>query len=246
MRNLSSLELRPHFLIADDHAMFAEALRIYLEKSYTVAGVVLDGRAMVDFAVRLKPDVIIVDVGMPLLNGLDAARRTREQVPNVKFIFLTMQDDPNLAAAALELGTIAFVLKHSAGPELLKAVDHVLRGHSYLTPKLRSVDWVQTKARARQFSTEMTSRQRDVVQMLAEGRPMKEIAGRLDLSEKTVEFHKHHIMEAFNLKSNADLVLFAVRRRLISVNIEPRISMEAARSTGQFSRLPVRASRFLQ
>jgi DNA-binding NarL/FixJ family response regulator len=221
--------------------MFADALRIYLEKSYTVVGVVLNGRAMVDFAVLLKPDVIIVDVGMPLLNGLDAARRVREQVPNVRFIFLTMQDDPNLAVAALELGAIAFVLKHSAGPELMKAIDHVLHGQSYLTSRLRSVDWVQSKARARQPTMEMTSRQRDVVQMLAEGRPMKEIAGLLDLSEKTVEFHKHHIMEAFNLKSNADLVLFAVRRRLISVNIEPCMRVEAARSTGQFSRLPARA-----
>ena len=240
MRKPFSLDSRPRFLIADDHAMFAEALRVYLEKTYAVVGVVLDGRAMVDAAVRLKPDVIIVDVGMPLLNGLDAARRTREQVPNVRFIFLTMQDDPNLAAAALELGAIAFVLKHSAGPELLKAIDHVLRGQSYLTPKLRALDWVQNTARARQFSTELTSRQKDVVQMLAEGRPMKEIAGLLNLSEKTVEFHKHHIMEAFNLRSNADLVLFAVRRRLISVNIEPCISM-AARSTGQISRLHVRA-----
>ncbi len=241
MRSVSSLDRRPQFLIADDHAIFADALRIYLGKTYTVVGVVLDGRAMVDAAVRLKPDVIIVDVGMPLLNGLDAARRVSAQVPDVKFIFLTMQDDPNLAAAALELGAIAFVLKHSAGPELLKAIDHVLRGHSYLTPKLRAQDWVQNKARARQFSTELTSRQKDVVQMLAEGRPMKEIAGLLNLSEKTVEFHKHHIMEAFNLKSNADLVLFAVRRRLISVNIEPRICMEAAGGTGQNSRLNARA-----
>jgi DNA-binding NarL/FixJ family response regulator len=241
MRKQTSLELHPHFLIADDHAMFAESLRAYLEKTYSVVGVVLDGRAMVDVAVRLKPNVIIVDVGMPLLNGLDAARRTKEQLPNVKFIFLTMQDDPNLAAAALELGAIAFVLKHSAGSELMKAIDHVLHGHSYVTPKLRSVDWVQSRARARQFSLEMTSRQRDVVQMLAEGRPMKEIAGQLGLSEKTVEFHKHHIMDAFNLKSNAELVLFALRRGLISVNIQPSVSLEAVRSTGQISRLQVRA-----
>jgi DNA-binding NarL/FixJ family response regulator len=241
MSSVSSLDRRPHFLIADDHAMFAESLRAYLEKTYSVVGVVLDGRAMVDVAVRLKPDVIIVDVGMPLLNGLDAARRTKEQVPNVKFIFLTMQDDPNLAAAALELGAIAFVLKHSAGSELMKAIDHVLRGQPYVTPKLRSVDWVQSRARARQFSMEMTSRQKNVVQMLAEGRPMKEIAGQLGLSEKTVEFHKHHIMDAFNLKSNAELVLFALRRGLISVNIQPRVSAEAARRAGQLPRLGARA-----
>lgn len=242
MGNVAAPDLRPRFLIADDHAMFAEALRVYLEKTYPVVGVVLDGRAMVDAAVRLRPDVIVVDVGMPLLNGLDAARRAREQVPDVRFIFLTMQDDPNLAAAALELGAIAFVLKHSAGPELLKAIDHVLRGQPYLTPKMRSVDWVQTKARARQFSREMTSRQKDVVQMLAEGRSLKEIAGLLDLSEKTVEFHKHHIMDIFNLKSNADLVLFAVKRGLVSVNFEPGLRFAAARSRdNNFSRLHFRA-----
>jgi len=213
---------RPRFLIADDHAIFTEALRTYLEKTYTVEGIASNGRAMVEEAVRLRPDVIIVDVGMPLLNGLDAARRVKEQVPGTKFVFLTMRDDPNLAAAALELGPVAFVLKHSAGTELLKAIDHVLRDKPYLTPKLRAVDWVETRARARQFSREMTSRQRDVVQMLAEGRSMKEIAALLELSEKTVEFHKHHIMGAFNLKSNADLVLFALKHGLISVEVEPR------------------------
>jgi DNA-binding NarL/FixJ family response regulator len=209
--------LRPRFLIADDHAMFAETLSAYLGKMYPVVAVVSDGRAMVREAIRISPDVIVVDVGMPLLNGLDAARRIKAQAPEVKFIFLTMQDDPNLAAAALELGPIAFVLKHSGGLELLKAIEHVLRGRPYLTPKLRAEDWVTTKARARQFSKELTQRQREIVQMFAEGHSMKEIAGLLDLSEKTVEFHKHHIMESFNLKSNAELVLFALKHRLISV-----------------------------
>ncbi len=168
---------------------------------------------------RLRPDVIVVDVGMPLLNGLDAARKVKEQLRNTKFVFLTMRDDPNLAAAAaLELGPIGFVLKHSSGQELLKAVDYVLHGKPYLTPKLRAEDWVATKARARQFSTVMTPRQRSIVQLLAEGRTSKEIAGVLDISEKTVEFHKHHIREAFNLRSNADLVLFALKEGLISTN----------------------------
>jgi DNA-binding NarL/FixJ family response regulator len=153
---------------------------------------------------------------MPLLNGLDAARRIKDLAPKIKFIFLTMRDDPNLAAAALELGPVAFVLKHSAGPELLEAINEVMRGHSYLTPKLRATDWVEAKARVRQFSKEMTPRQRDIVQLFAEGRPMKEIAGFLQLSEKTVEFHKHHIMVAFNLKNNADLVLFALSQGLIA------------------------------
>jgi DNA-binding NarL/FixJ family response regulator len=162
-----------------------------------------------------------VDFAMPLLNGLDAARRIRELVPNAKFVFLTMHDDANLAAAALELGRVAFVLKRSGGQELVKAIEETLHGRSYLTPKLRAQDWVVAKARARQFSKELTQRQRDFVQLFAEGRPMKEIAAVLNLSEKTVEFHKHHIMVKFNLKSNADLVLFALKHGLIAVDPEP-------------------------
>jgi len=222
----------PVFLIADDHAIFGEALCMYLDKKYSVVGVVLNGRDMVREALRLRPDVILVDIGMPLLNGLDAARRIKEQIPSVKFIFLTMRDDPNLAAAALELGPIAFVLKHSGGQELLTAIDHVLHGKAYVTPKLRAEDWVATRARARQFSKELTTRQRDIVQLLAEGRAIKEIAGLLNLSEKTVEFHKHHIMESFHLRSNADLVLFALKHGLISINPEPGLRARAAHGRG--------------
>jgi len=191
MQSVSARSIGPRFLIADDHAMFAETLRAYLEKTYTVLGVVLDGRAMVAEAMRLRPDVILVDVGMPLLNGLDAAREIKKQVPNIKFVFLTMRDEPNLAAAALKLGPIGFVLKHSAGQELLKAIDQVLHHKPYLTPKLRAEDWVATKVRARQYSKELTTRQKGIVQLIAEGRSMKEIAGILEVSEKTVEFHKH-------------------------------------------------------
>lgn len=211
----------PRILIADDHAIFTEALRVYLEKTFAVIRVVADGRAMLQEAIRLAPDVIVADVAMPLLNGLDAARRIREINPNVRFVFLTMLDNANLAAAALELGRVAFVLKCCGGLELLKAIKEILQGRSYITPTLRAEDWVAAKVRAHQFSKELTERQRDVVQLFAEGRPIKEIAGILDLSEKTVEFHKHHIMEAFNLKSNAALVLFALKRGLISVDCEP-------------------------
>jgi DNA-binding NarL/FixJ family response regulator len=220
---------RTSILIADDHAIFADALRVYLqEKTFAVIGAVADGRALLAEAIRLKPDVIIVDFAMPLLNGLDAARRIREQVPNARFVFLTMHDDANLAAATLELGRVGFVLKQSGGLELLKAIEEILHGRSYLTPKLRAGDWVAAKARARQFSKELTKRQCDIVQMFGEGRPMKEIARVLELSEKTVEFHKHHIMEAFNLKSNADLVLFALKRGLITVNPEPHLRVLAS------------------
>ena len=215
------METRPQILIADDHVVFADSLRLLLEKHYAVVGTVDDGRALITEALRLKPDVIVVDIGMPLLNGLDAAQRVRKQLPKVKLVFLTMQDNPNLAAAALELGSAAFVLKQSAGSELLMAIDQVMHGKSYVTPKLRPDDWVVQKTRARQYSKHLTPRQRDIVQMCAEGRPIKEIAGHLSLSEKTVEFHKHRIMEIFNLQSNADLVLFALKEGLISLNPDP-------------------------
>jgi DNA-binding NarL/FixJ family response regulator len=204
-------------LIADDHAIFAESLRLLLEKSYAVVGIVTDGRALVSEAARLKPDVVVVDIGMPLLNGLDAARRVREHAPKIKIVFLTMKDDPNLAAAALELGSVGFVLKSSAARELRTAIDHVLRNESYLVPQLRAEDWVARKARAQQFSKALTSRQRDVIQLFAEGYPIKQIADQLNLSQKTIEFHKHHIMQSFNLKSNAELVLFALKHDLITM-----------------------------
>jgi len=230
--SVSTDRSRPRFLIADDHVIFAQALKVFLEQTYPVVGVVSDGRALIETALDLNPDVIVVDVAMPVLNGLDAARRIKEQAPNIKFIFLTMRDDPNLAAAALELGPIGFVLKHSAGPELLEAIDHVLHGKPYLTPKLRAEDWVAAKARARQFTKELTPRQKDIVQLFGEGRGIKQIAGVLALSEKAVEFHKHHIMEAFNIKNNAELVLFALKQGLISVEPEPPEHARAARSRG--------------
>jgi DNA-binding NarL/FixJ family response regulator len=227
MEAVSTDRARPRFLIADDHAIVAESLRVFLERTYPVVGVVVDGRAMIEAALRLRPEVIIVDVAMPVLNGLDAARRIKEDAPNVKFIFLTMQADPNLAAAALELGPIGFVLKHAAGTELLKAIDHVLHGKAYLSPQMRSNDWVSTRARARQFAKELSHRQREIVQLYAEGRSIKEIAGLLNLSEKTVEFHKHHIIEAFHLKSNAGLILYALKHGLVFADPEPSARVSA-------------------
>ena len=223
METASKNRLLRRLLIADDHAIFAEALKAYLERTYPVVGIVSDGRALIGEAIRLRPEVIVADVAMPILNGLDAARRIQELAPQIKFVFLTMQVDPNLAAAALELGPIGFVLKHSTGAELLTAIDHVLRGKPYLTRQLQADDWFATQARARQFTKELTQRQREIVQLFAEGRAMKEIAGLLDLSEKTVEFHKHHVMVSFNIKNNAQLILFALKHGLISVDPEPSV-----------------------
>jgi DNA-binding NarL/FixJ family response regulator len=219
---------RPRVLIADDHEIVAEALRVYLGKTFDVIGLVADGRAMLEQSIRLQPNIVVADISMPLLNGLDAARRIREQAPHVKFVFLTMLDDLNLAAAALELGSVAFVLKCSGGLELLKGIEQILHGRPYLSPKLKVGDWAAAKIRARRFSKDLTNRQRDIVQLFAEGRPMKEIAAILSLSEKTVEFHKRHIMETFDIRNNADLVLFGLKHGLIAVNPESFTSAAGA------------------
>lgn len=211
---------RSRILIADDHVLVAEMLRLLLEKTHTVVGTVSDGRSLMSSIVKLEPDLIVLDIGMPLLNGLDAARQIREEFPKIKLVFLTMQEDANLAAAALQLGPIAFVLKHSAASELFEAIEHVLRGACYVTPKLRS-DVGLAKQRARQLSNQLNARQREVLQLWAEGYSIKEIAWRLHLSDKTVEFHKHQIMRAHNLKSNAELVLFALDQGLIMRNPMP-------------------------
>lgn len=203
-------------LVADDHAVVIEGILSILEGSHEVVGVAKDGRELLEKAALLKPDVVIADVNMPLLNGFDAAKGVRKVLPNVKLVFLTMSDDRNLAAAALNLGPVGYVLKNTPASELLKAISETVRGRSYVTPKLRPENWAVQKERAEQFSQELTPRQREVVQLLAEGRPMKEVASILNVSEKTVNFHKYHVMKVFDLRNNADLVLFALKEGLIS------------------------------
>lgn len=206
---------RTRILLADDHAMVVEGLRALLQNTYEIVGVAADGRAMLEVACKLHPDVIVVDVSMPSLNGLDAAERLKTLLPDVKLVFLTMQDNSNLAAAALRLGAVGYVLKHSAASELMTAISAVLEGKSYVTPKLRPENWAVREARAQQYSKELTPRQRDVLQLLAEGRGMKEIAAILEVSNRTIMYHKYHIMQEFNLKNNADIVLFAIKQHLI-------------------------------
>ena len=216
MQELERSSNRLRVLIADDHSVVAEGLRSLLEKKYDVIGIVRDGRELLVQAPELKPDVIVLDIGMHVLNGLDEAERLKSRLPQVKLVFLTMNDDPNLAAAALNLGAVGYVLKHGAASELLTAVSEVLQGRAYIAAKLRSENPVVRHGRARQFSKALTPRQRDVLQLLAEGRPMKEVAYILKVSEKTVMFHKYHLMHVFHLKNNAELVLFALKHHLIS------------------------------
>ena len=216
MPDLLNETKRPRVLIADDHSIVAEGISSLLRKHCDVVGIVLDGRELLVEAMKLKPDVIVLDIAMPLLNGLDAADRLKSLLPAAKIVFLTMSDDPNLAAAALSLGRVGYVLKHAAASELQRAISDVLTGKSYVTPKLRPENSVVQENRARQHSKGLTPRQQEVLQLLAEGRPMKEVADILKISEKTVMFHKYHIMESFGLKNNAELVMFALKHHLIS------------------------------
>lgn len=203
MRDRNTSTKRPRVLIADDHSTVAEGLRSLLAKSCEVIGLIQDGRQLLLEAPTLKPDVIVLDISMPLLNGLNAAQRLKQSLPGTKFVFLTTQDDANLAAAALGLGAVGYVLKHAARSELLKAISDVLQGSSYVTPKLRSENWASRETHAEQFSKQFSPRQQKVLQLLTEGRPLKEIADILKVSEKTVMFHKYRIMELLNLKNNA-------------------------------------------
>jgi len=206
---------RPRILIADDHAVFTEALRLFLEKSYDVVGFAQDGRELLEKAPFLNPDLVILDIGMPMLNGVDAARRLLQLIPKVKIVFMTMYEDANLVAAACSVGKVGFVLKHSHPSELLSAIEAVLKNQSYASSKIRRTDWKDQADRARHFGAELTPRQAEIVQLLAEGRAPKEIAALLNVSLKTVMFHKYHVMDIFNLKSNADVVLFALKKGLI-------------------------------
>jgi DNA-binding NarL/FixJ family response regulator len=179
---------------------------------------VADGRALLDAAPGLRPDIVVLDIAMPLLNGLDAARLLRQQMPEVKVIFLTVSEDPDLAAEAFRAGASGFLLKNSAASELLQAIDEVFQGRSYITP-LATRGVVSSFLHApvpEKKTVEVSQRQREVLQLLAEGRTMKEIARILRISARTVAFHKYGMMQELGIRSSAELVQFAIKQHLVS------------------------------
>lgn len=205
-------------LLADDHAMICAGFQKILEPHYEVVGSVGDGRALLKAAAELKPDVVLLDISMPLLNGLDAARELKKTMPHVKLVFLTMNTDSDIASEALRVGASGYLLKNSLASELLQAVDHAVRGVLYVTPQI-SRAMQQTFLRdpkAANRLRHLTARQREVLQMLAEGRPMAEIAGILAISHRTVRFHKARIMEELEITTNAELVQYAMKNGIIS------------------------------
>jgi DNA-binding NarL/FixJ family response regulator len=214
---------RPRILIADDHRIVAEGLRSLLEPEFELIGIVEDGRALLDAAEKLRPDVIVADISMPLLNGIDAVRQLKKTREEIKVVFLTMHPDVTYAASAFEAGASGYVLKHSAPSELVTAIHSALRGKNYVTPLLvgELMQFIKEKPESRDETTRLTPRQREVLQLFAEGRSAKEIATILNISPRTVEFHKYRIMDDLGLKTSADLVQYAVKHGIAAQSITP-------------------------
>ena len=209
--------MKPRIAIVDDHTLIADACRKLLEPDNDVVGTFSDPRAFLEQAAALKPDVAILDVSMPSLNGLDTARELRRVLPSVRVIILTMNEDPDVAAEAFRVGASGYLLKRSLGSELPLAVREVLAQRYYITPLLTRdlVGSLVHDPQQRKPVHRLTPRQREVLQLLAEGRSMKEAAAVLHVSARTVAFHKYRMMEQLNVKSTAELIQYAVRRHIV-------------------------------
>ena len=212
---------RTRVVLADDHAIVLEGLSSLLSADFELAGTVTDGTQLIEAAVRLRPDVIVTDITMPGMNGLEVLRRLKADAVPVKVIVLTMHADAHLAADALRAGASGFIVKHAAGKELIAAIHTVVRGVRYITPKLAS-DVLAALAEGRPVGGRpLTTRQREVVSLIAEGRTMKEVAAALGLSPRTVETHKYQVMQLLGLQTTADLVRYAIEHGLISASPQP-------------------------
>jgi len=206
-------------LLADDHAIVTEGLRRVLEADFVIVGAVSDGRALLSAAKELRPDVIVADISMPLLSGIEAARQIRESDRRVKIVFLTMHPDVIYASEAFLAGGSGYVLKSSAGMEIVTAIHEALRGRTYVTSSLdrRLLDeQIQRDRRSRSGLSGLPPRQREVLQLVAEGRTTKDIAEVLKISPRTVEFHRYRAMTSLGLHNIAELVQYAIKHRLVS------------------------------
>lgn len=206
-------------VLADDHTLLTEAFRKLLEPTYEVVGMVPNGLALLEAAPTLAPDVVVLDVAMPLLSGLEAGRRLKQVMPAVKLVFLTMNDDPDLAVEAMHAGASGYLLKTSAPSELSYAIQESLKGRSYVTPRIK-------KAMEEAFIRDpegaahrkpLTPRQREVLQLLAEGKSMKEAADILNVTARTIAFHKYRMMEELRVRTTADLIQFAIKNKILVV-----------------------------
>jgi DNA-binding NarL/FixJ family response regulator len=206
---------RARVLLADDHRMVAEGLKGILEEEFELAGIVEDGRALVQAARDLRPDVIVADISMPHLNGLDALSQLRRDDPKVRVVFLTMHRDAAYARRALEAGAAGYVLKHSAPAELVLAVRAALQGRTFVAPELAAEVFRNGRDRVADPVAAMTPRQREILRHLAAGKSAKEVAQALGLSARTIEDHKYRLMEALGIENSAELVHFAIKHGIV-------------------------------
>lgn len=207
----------PRTIVADDHALVAEALCKLAAPCAEVVAIAGDGRTLLEIAPALKPDLVVVDLAMPLLNGLDAGKELKKRLPNVKIIFLTMNEDPDLAVEAMRFGASGYLLKKSAGSELLNAIRAAMAGKAYVTPEIArgmQESFIRHPQGTKRDKS-ITPRQREVIQLLAEGKPMKVVADILKVAPRTVAFHKYRAMQDLGLKTNAELVHFALKNKII-------------------------------
>ena len=209
---------RTRVLLADDHTLITAALRKLLEGEFEVVGSVEDGRALLNAAIDLRADVVVLDIGLPLLNGLDAGQQLRERHPGIKIVYLTQNRDPNLAVEAFRRKASGYLLKNSAASELSLAIREAVRGRSYVSPLIAKamMECMLNRGPGAEGLPGLTPRQREVLQLLAEGKSMKEVAAILNITTRTVEFHKYRVMELLSLKTNAELVQYAVRQGIVS------------------------------
>jgi len=206
---------KPRVLLADDHTLLLEAFQKLLADDCEIVGAVSNGRALVSAAATLRPDVVVVDVTMPLLNGIDAARQIRQADSDVRIIFLTMNEDPDLAAEAFRAGASGYLLKRSAASELVTAINEVMKRRSYITPLVTEGLVGSMLHGLDSRPPTLTPRQREIVQLVAEGRSMKEVGAILNIAPRTVAFHKYRIMEQLHLKSTAELIQFAIKHHIV-------------------------------
>ncbi|MGE5255749.1 MAG: response regulator [Hyphomicrobiales bacterium] len=210
----------PRVLLADDHKIVLEGLRGLLETEFDIVGTVEDGRALVAEAKQLSPDVVVADISMPGLNGMDAARQIRKIDERIKIVFLTMHSDVTYAAGAFAAGASGFVLKHSAPQELITAIREAVQGRTYITPMIAGDligSYQNGSIRPVELKAALSPRQKEVLQLLAEGKSTKEVAALLNISPRTAEFHKYRMMEQLKLKTSAELIQYAVKHGLVSL-----------------------------
>jgi DNA-binding NarL/FixJ family response regulator len=208
---------RASLLIADDHTLLAEACKTLLEPEFEVVGIANNGRTLLQMVHKLKPEVVILDIAMPQLNGLDAGDQIKHMLPATKLVYMTMNMSPEVAAEAFRRGASAYVVKSSAAAELVTAIRRALKSESYLSPLItkETVAFLLNSGHVYAAEKQISRRQREVLQLLAEGKSMKEIANVLNLKPGTVAFHKYRIMETLGVKTNAELLQYAIKHHLI-------------------------------